>query len=83
MGATIDRCERPFEFAISRTGATIATAFAVSTNSRMLNSVRIVKLIADPSCAHRSLNQSSKSNLNSTEFCIRLRLQYITYHVFP
>ena len=40
------RCERQLEFSISRTGAVIATQFAVSTNSRMLDSARIVTPVA-------------------------------------
>ena len=47
LAATTDlRCERQLEFSISRTGAAIATQFAVSTNSRMLDSARIVTPVA-------------------------------------
>ena len=36
------RCERQLESAISRTAAAIATPPTISTNSRMLDSVRII-----------------------------------------
>ena len=47
LGAATDqRCEQQLESAISRTGAAIATPSAVSTNSSMLDSARIVTLVA-------------------------------------
>ena len=47
LGAATDqRCEWQLESAISRTGATIATPSAVSTNSSMLDSACIVTSVA-------------------------------------
>ena len=47
LGAATDqRCERQLESAISRTGAAIAILSAVSTNSSMLDSARIVTSVA-------------------------------------
>ena len=72
LGAATDRrCERQLESAISRTGAIVATPSAVSTNSSMLDSARIVTSIASrafpeiPSCARRgSINQPSPIKVN-------------------
>ena len=67
LGAATDRrCERQLDSAISRTGVAIATPSAVSTNSSMLDSARIVTSVAyraipeiPSSARRRSINQPS------------------------
>ena len=74
LGAATDlRCERQLESAISRTGAAIATPSAVSTNSSMLDSARIVTSVAQlaipeiPTCARRRpINQPSPIKVKDT-----------------